>query len=77
VADARQRAAAGRPLSSPVTAAGNAIRHGTGPFVLTLAGARICAMTRFDNSVLPSFTITPRPIVRFRGRSAPPHCIVL
>jgi RNA polymerase sigma-70 factor (ECF subfamily) len=31
------------------------IRPGTGLFVLTLAGDRICAMTRFENSVLPWF----------------------
>jgi RNA polymerase sigma-70 factor (TIGR02960 family) len=31
------------------------IRHGTGLFVLTLTGDRICAMARFDNSVLPWF----------------------
>lgn len=31
------------------------IRHATGFYVLTLAGNRICAMTRFDNSVLPWF----------------------
>jgi RNA polymerase sigma-70 factor (TIGR02960 family) len=31
------------------------VRHGTGLFVLTLTGDRICAMTRFDNSVLPWF----------------------
>ena len=31
------------------------IRRGTGLFVLTLAGDRICAMARFDNSVLPWF----------------------
>jgi RNA polymerase sigma-70 factor (ECF subfamily) len=31
------------------------IRHGTGLFVLTLTGDRICAMTRFDSSVLPWF----------------------
>ena len=30
-------------------------RHGTGLFVLTLTGDRICALTRFDNSVLPWF----------------------
>jgi RNA polymerase sigma-70 factor (TIGR02960 family) len=29
------------------------ISHATGFYVLTLAGDRICAMTRFDNSVLP------------------------
>ena len=29
--------------------------HGTGLYVLTLAGDRICAMTRFENTVLPWF----------------------
>jgi len=29
--------------------------HGVGLFVLTLSGDRICAMTRFENSVLPWF----------------------
>jgi RNA polymerase sigma-70 factor (ECF subfamily) len=37
------------------------IRHGTGLFVLTLSGDRICAMTRFDNSVLPWFGL-PRSL---------------
>jgi len=31
------------------------IRQGTGLFVLTLAGNRICAMVRFDPTVLPGF----------------------
>ncbi|GAA1517579.1 sigma-70 family RNA polymerase sigma factor [Kribbella lupini] len=31
------------------------IRHGTGLLVLTLTDDRICAVTRFDNSVLPWF----------------------
>jgi hypothetical protein len=37
------------------------IRHGTGLFVLTLAGDRICAMTRFEHSVLPWFGL-PRSL---------------
>ncbi|HEU5330016.1 MAG TPA: RNA polymerase subunit sigma-70 [Thermomicrobiales bacterium] len=37
------------------------IRHATGIYVLTLAGDRICAMTRFDNSVLPWFGL-PRTL---------------
>jgi RNA polymerase sigma-70 factor (ECF subfamily) len=37
------------------------IRHGTGLFVLTLTGDRICAITRFDNSVLPWFGL-PRSL---------------
>jgi hypothetical protein len=31
------------------------VAHANGLLVLTLAGHRICAMTRFDNSVLPRF----------------------
>jgi RNA polymerase sigma-70 factor (ECF subfamily) len=37
------------------------VSHGVGLYVLTLAGERICAMTRFENSVLPSFGL-PRSI---------------
>ena len=37
------------------------IRHATGLIVLTLAGNRICAMTRFENSVLPWFGL-PRSL---------------
>jgi hypothetical protein len=37
------------------------IRHGTGLFVLTLSGDRICAMTRFDSSVLRWFGL-PRSL---------------
>lgn len=37
------------------------IRHGTGLLVLTLTGDRICAVTRFENSVLPCFGL-PRSL---------------
>jgi RNA polymerase sigma-70 factor (ECF subfamily) len=37
------------------------ISHGVGLYVLTLTGDRICAMTRFDNSVLPWFGL-PRSL---------------
>ena len=37
------------------------IRHATGFYVLTLAGDRICAMTRFEASVLPWFGL-PRSL---------------
>ena len=37
------------------------IRHGTGLFVLTLTGDRICAMTRFDGSLLRWFGL-PRSL---------------
>jgi hypothetical protein len=42
------------------------IRHATGFYVLTLAGDRICAMTRFEASVLPWFglpAIAPGPVI--------------
>ena len=39
----------------------NGISHGVGLYVLTLTGDRICAMTRFDNSVLPWFGL-PRSL---------------
>jgi RNA polymerase sigma-70 factor (ECF subfamily) len=39
----------------------NGLSHGVGLYVLTLAGDRICALTRFENSVLPSFGL-PRSI---------------
>jgi RNA polymerase sigma-70 factor (TIGR02960 family) len=42
------------------------IRHGVGLLVLTLSGDRICAVTRFDNSVLPSFGL-PRSLPGFTG----------
>jgi RNA polymerase sigma-70 factor (ECF subfamily) len=37
------------------------IAHAAGLLVLTLAGGRICAMTRFDNSVLARFGL-PRTL---------------
>jgi RNA polymerase sigma-70 factor (TIGR02960 family) len=37
------------------------VRHGTGLIVLTLAGDRVSAMTRFENSVLPWFGL-PRSL---------------
>jgi len=39
--------------------AGN--RHATAFYVLTLAGGQICALTHFDNSVLPWFGL-PRSL---------------
>ena len=42
-------------------AASNGIRQGTGLFVLSLTGDRICAMARFENSMLPRFGL-PRSL---------------
>jgi RNA polymerase sigma-70 factor (ECF subfamily) len=51
----------GQPAFGAYLRASNGIRHGTGLYVLTLTGDRICAMTRFDNSVLPWFGL-PRSL---------------
>jgi sigma-70-like protein/SnoaL-like protein len=51
----------GQPAFGAYLRAADGIRHGTGLYVLTLAGDRICAMTRFENSVLPSFGL-PRSL---------------
>jgi RNA polymerase sigma-70 factor (TIGR02960 family) len=51
----------GQPAFGAYLRAPTGVRHGTGLYVLTLAGDKICAMTRFDNSVLPSFGL-PRSL---------------
>ncbi len=51
----------GQPAFGAYLRALTGIRHGTGLYVLTLTGDRICAMTRFDNSVLTSFGL-PRTL---------------
>ena len=46
----------GQPAFGAYLRGPSGIRHGTGHLlVLTLTGDRICAITRFDNSVLRSF----------------------
>ena len=51
----------GQPAFGVYLRAGTGIRQGAGLFVLTLTGNRICALTRFDNSVLPWFGL-PRSL---------------
>ncbi|GAA4984663.1 nuclear transport factor 2 family protein [Actinopolymorpha pittospori] len=51
----------GQPAFGSYLRVPTGIRHGTGLFVLTLSGDRICAMTRFENSVLPWFGL-PRSL---------------
>ena len=51
----------GQPAFGAYLRAPTGIRHGTGLIVLTLSGDRICAMTRFENSVLPRFGL-PRSL---------------
>ncbi len=51
----------GQPAFGAYLRGADGVSHGMGLFVLTLAGERICAMTRFENSVLPSFGL-PRSI---------------
>jgi RNA polymerase sigma-70 factor (TIGR02960 family) len=45
----------GQPAFGAYLRARTGIRHGSGLFVLTLSGDRICAFTRFDATVLPWF----------------------
>jgi RNA polymerase sigma-70 factor (TIGR02960 family) len=51
----------GQPALGAYVADSTGISHGVGLFVLTLAGDQICAMTRFENTVLPWFGL-PRSI---------------
>jgi RNA polymerase sigma-70 factor (ECF subfamily) len=51
----------GQPAFGAYLRAPTGIRHGTGLLVLTLAGDRICSVTRFDTSVLPWFGL-PRSL---------------
>jgi RNA polymerase sigma factor (sigma-70 family) len=51
----------GQPAFGAYLRARGGISHGTGLYVLTLTGDQICAMTRFDNSVLPWFGL-PRSL---------------
>ena len=55
----------GQPAFGAYLHAATGDSHGTGLFVLTLTGDRICALTRFDNSVLPWFGL-PRSLPRLR-----------
>ncbi len=51
----------GQPAFGAYLRAPDGISHGIGLYVLTLTGDRICAMTRFETSVLPSFGL-PRSL---------------
>lgn len=51
----------GQPAFGTYLRAPTGIRHGIGLVVLTLSGDRVCAMTRFDNSMLPWFGL-PRSL---------------
>jgi hypothetical protein len=51
----------GQPAFGLYVHAPDGVRHGTGLLVLTLAGDRICAITRFENSALPWFGL-PRSL---------------
>jgi RNA polymerase sigma-70 factor (TIGR02960 family) len=51
----------GQPAFGAYLRDSNGISHGIGLYVLTLTGDRICAMTRFENTVLPWFGL-PRSL---------------
>jgi len=49
----------GQPALGAYLVTPTGLRQGSGLFVLTLAGDRICALTRFENGVLPWFGLPP------------------
>jgi hypothetical protein len=51
----------GQPAFGAYLRAATGIRHGTGLVVITLTGDRVCALSRFENSVLPWFGL-PRSL---------------
>ena len=51
----------GQPAFGAYIRAADGVHHGAGLFVLTLAGEQICALTRFEASVLPWFGL-PRSL---------------
>jgi len=51
----------GQPAFGAYLQAPTGLRHGTGLIVLTLAGDRVCALSRFENSLLPWFGL-PRSL---------------
>jgi RNA polymerase sigma-70 factor (TIGR02960 family) len=60
----------GQPAFGAYVRAPDGISHGVGLFVLALAGDRICALTRFENSALPWFGLPrslPVPIAETNG----------
>lgn len=56
----------GQPAFGVYLRAADGMSHGVGLYVLTLAGHRICAMTRFENGVLPLFGL-PRSLPSSAG----------
>jgi RNA polymerase sigma-70 factor (TIGR02960 family) len=59
----------GQPAYGVYLRAPDGASHGTGLFVLTLAGDRISAMTRFESTVLPWFALPPSlPAAQRPGR---------
>jgi RNA polymerase sigma-70 factor (ECF subfamily) len=51
----------GQPAFGAYLRSPGGVSHGIGLLVIALRGDRICAMTRFENSVLPSFGL-PRSL---------------
>jgi hypothetical protein len=52
----------GQPAFGAYLRTPDGVSHGVGLYVLTLTGDQICAMTRFENGVFPSFGL-PRSLV--------------
>ena len=56
----------GQPAFGAYLRSPDGMSHGVGLFVIALSGDRICAMTRFENSVLPWFELPRSLPSRFR-----------
>ncbi len=54
----------GQPAFGAYLRGDDGLSHATGLYVLTVAGARICAMARFENAVLPWFRLPQQLRVR-------------
>jgi hypothetical protein len=59
--DLVQTRANGQPAFGAYLRGPDGVSHGIGLYVLALTGDRICAMTRFENTMLPSFGL-PRSV---------------
>ena len=59
----------GQPAFGAYLRSSDGTRHGTGLYVLTLAGDRICAMVRFEAAALPWFGLPPSLPSRHREDS--------
>ena len=64
----------GQPAFGTYLRGPDGVAHGVGLLVLTLSGDRICAMTRFENTVLPWFGLPRSPHEPVTSHWVPTWC---